>query len=122
MRALALALGTLVLSSAARAQETAPIPEPHVPDAPQHPRAERTAAKPEMPRIAKDDYPTQIVLRPVTLAEAQAEIGLSLTFVNNDGNGLLWPTLRAGFGVTRDVELGFTWAAFLTRFSPATAE
>lgn len=122
MRALAVALGTLLLSSPAMAQqENPPIPEPHIPDAPQRPRDERTA-KPETPRIDKADYPTQLVLRPVTLAEAQAEIGLALTFVNNDGNGLFWPTLRAAFGVTRDVELGFTWAAFLSRFSPATAE
>src|SRR5262249_6087095 len=123
MRALALALGTLLASSAASAQEeNPPIPEPHIPDAPQRPRATGGPPKPPPPRITKEDYPTQLVLRPVTLADGQAEIGLALTYLNNDGDGLLWPTLRGAFGITRDVELGATWAAFLARFSPAPAE
>ncbi len=124
MRAFAVALGVFFVSvsSEALAQDEPPIPEPHIPDAPQGTRDVRGGPKPETPRITKADYPTQLVLRPVTLAEAQAEIGLAVTFVNNDGNGLLWPTLRAAFGITRDVEVGFTWAAFLTRFSPAADE
>jgi len=123
MRAPAVALGTLLLVSAAHAKDdNPPIPEPHIPDAPQGVRDRRGAPAPETHRITKADYPTQIVLRPMTLAEAQAELGLALTYVTNDGDGLFWPTIRAAFGVTRDVELGFTWSAFLAHFAPTPDE
>jgi len=94
-----------------------PIPDPNVPDdlLAGLPR-DKTTAKP-VHRYGKDDYPTEIVKRPLTLAGEQAQISLDMPLASNGGNPTLTQILRAAVGLTRDWQVGLTYSFGLERLS-----
>jgi hypothetical protein len=97
-------------------QKEAPIPDPNIPDNPvPRPRTE-VQSKPA-PRYGKEDYPIEIIKRPLTLAASQAEVSLDVPFVSGDATPLLTQVLRGAYGVTRDVQLGLTYSFGLERLN-----
>lgn len=96
-----------------------PIPDPNVKDPNLPPDPE---AHPPAYRYAKRDYPREVVHRPLTLPEDQAEVMLDVPFVAGDGNPTLTQVLRGAFGVTVDLQLGVTYSVGLERLNAETGE
>jgi hypothetical protein len=90
-----------------------PVADPNIPDIARRPRP-REAGQP-VHRYGKDDYPDEIVRRPLTLASEQAEISLDVPLSANGGNPTLTQILRAAFGITRDWQVGVTYGFGLER-------
>lgn len=121
-------------TSGAWAQEAQPAPEPNVPrtelktdEGPvQDPNVpdnllarlprEQTVKAP-VHRYDKDDYPTEIVKRPLTLPGEMAQVSLDMPFVLHEGHPTLTQILRAAFGITRDWQVGITYGFGLERLS-----
>jgi hypothetical protein len=103
-------------------EEEGPIPEPKVPDDPMSlvPR-EPVAREPPL-RFTKRDYPQELVRRPMTLAAQQAEVSLDVPYSGNDGDPALTQVLRAGFGLTVDLQLGVTYSVGLERLDAPDGE
>lgn len=112
-------LGDLGASAGAQEQPEPPIPDPNVPDPTLPPDSE---AHPAAYRYEKRDYPRELVRRPMTLAEDQAEIVLDVPFVAGDGHPTLTQVLRGSFGVTVDLQLGVTYSVGLERLNAQTGE
>jgi hypothetical protein len=66
----------------------------------------------------KKTFPIEVVKRPLTLAQWQAEIALDSPFVSGADSPTMWQTLRARFGITRDWEAGLTYSFGLFTFDP----
>lgn len=113
-----LLLGCLGPATALAQEEPSPVPEPEIPDVPRPSREASAPAAEKVPRYTKADYPTEVILRPMTLAELQVELSHTLVFVANSGNSLIWSIEHGAFGITPDWEVGFTWAPFLSAFDP----
>jgi hypothetical protein len=103
-------------------EDEGPIPDPNVPDnlLSRLPR-ERGAAQPTH-RYDKGDYPVELVKRPLTLAGEQLQVSLDIPFVSHDGKPTLTQVLRGAFGITRDLQVGLTYAFGLQRLSPDTGQ
>jgi hypothetical protein len=97
-----------------------PIPDPNAPDAVRRRHAVPPGA--ERPRYTKSDYPTEIVLRPLTLPVGMGQLSLDVPFVAGDGDPTFTEVLRAGYGVTQDIEIGATYSLGLERPSAKTGE
>ena len=90
-----------------------PITDPNIPDIARRPREREPG--PAIHRYSKDDYPDEIVKRPLTLAAEQAQISLDMPLSSSGGNPTLTQILRAGFGITRDWQVGLTYGFGLER-------
>lgn len=103
--------------------ENGPIADPHVPDdlRSQLPRPE-PEARASTPRFSKRTYPDELVRRPLTLAEEQIKVALEVPFVLGDGHPTLTQILSGAYGLTRDLELGFTYGFGLERLNPERGE
>jgi hypothetical protein len=101
-----------------------PIAEPDIPDAPPDGDAitvddlDGTVRAVKKPRYTKKTFPIELTKRPLTLAEAQAEVSLDSPFVKGAGNPVMWQVLRARYGITRDIEAGITYSFGLLNLSP----
>jgi hypothetical protein len=67
-------------------------------------------------RPTKATYPIEIIHRPMTLAQNQAEISLDVPIVFG-GGGYATQVLRGAFGVTQDLQVGVSYGFGLERFS-----
>lgn len=103
-------------------EDEGPIPEPKVPADPMALVPPERGPREPAVRYTKRNYPTEIVLRPLTLAASQAEINLEVPFATNDGDPWLTQVLRAAFGVTVDLQLGLTYAVGLERLDAPEGE
>ena len=106
----------------APADDEGPIPEPDVPDDPLGDLPPEDDDGPEPARFDRRDYPIELVRRPLTLAADQAEVAVDVPLVVNDGHPLLTQILRAGYGVTVDLELGLTYGTGLQRLNAQAGE
>jgi hypothetical protein len=116
------------------AEEEAPIPDdfkvnddPNDPDAmTTRPDPDETAIKAEVQakvRFTKADYPIEAIMRPLTLVEGMAEVGLDIPFVSyglpaDETGRAFTQVLRAGYGVTEDIQIGLTYNFGLQQVAP----
>jgi hypothetical protein len=97
-----------------------PVTDPNIPDIARRPRVQPPSVATH--RYTKDDYPDEIVKRPLTLAAEQAQISLDVPLSSNGGNPTLTQILRAGVGLTRDWQVGVTYGFGLDRLDAQPGE
>jgi hypothetical protein len=96
------------------------ITDPNTPDVVRRQRDK--GAQGPVVRYGKDDYPIELVRRPITLAAEQAQVALDMPFVYGDGHPTLTQILLGRFGVTRDLELSLEYGVGLERLSSETGQ
>ncbi|MBI4510101.1 MAG: hypothetical protein HY698_10740 [Deltaproteobacteria bacterium] len=129
---LPVALALSLASSSAVAQEDAlgidPPSDEDTADEPAAPEAETvessvaeqvSASAPR--RFTKQDYPTELILRPLTLPAEQAEISLDVPVVTTEEVALT-QVLRGAYGINGDLTIGLTYSFGAQTLSPASYE
>jgi hypothetical protein len=77
------------------------------------------AAKAPRPRYNKDDYPIEVILRPLTLAADQIQVSLDMPFTISD-TPFLTQVFRGAYGITTDLQVGISYGFGLQTLSPAS--